>query len=781
MGKTLRHRKYITAFLFCGLLLLWMAAKHSYAQNSQQEQRNEPILSFAQPERTVSEDAGEIQIEVTLSRSLDRSLEVWVELQTGLGNAGRDDFQGPVSQSLRFQPGDEKGSVRTVHLRLDDDEIFEGKEVAVFRMEDRGGNSAPAISAYDSLRLTIADNDSPGVVFNEILLGSERADGKGLTFLELLNNEEEKVDLGGWSVNTENGSAYRFSEGTILPGGGGLVLLLAGELRRNPPGAFILRSPELELDAEADVVSLLDGEGQVIDRYTYRDMLPSVSRVRQPEGTGPFVIHSRAEGADGRVHSAALRADGSYFQHAKTLQGAPGWRMLSSPYRGLTVSFLEEFFPLRTDVGNEPLQSARLYSGFDGQRFTEPGGGDMPLPPGHAFLAWFGRPESTVSPPHRSLRVQNIEGAAGNVSISLHGNGEGWNMVGNPFRVPLNTSEISEWVRGGDLESTVVQYWNGRENTWVVGTLTSGAVEAWQGFVIHNRDASTLEVPEPAGSRNVSFDASSEARMLSFRLNGTSAEGFETNDRAAVLVFEDGASHGWDQRDALKLQPLSSRYAQLNILGSRDGERVAKAQDSRPLDLERSLTLPMNLVTRQTSGSLELMWDRKNIPGSWDLTLTDRIADRQVNLNAADTYTFAMSDAPPPAADGDMSQEPLPPRLESASTEPDGTARFTLTIDPGETELENAESDTESVRLLPNYPNPFTESTTIHFELSEEKEVTLSIWNILGQRMEILVDRVMDAGPHRMIWNPGNLPAGLYIVKLEVDGRLYHRRITLIK
>lgn len=780
MGKTLRHRNYITAFFFCSLLLLWMVATHTYAQNSQQDQRNALTLSFSQPDLTVNEDAGEVLVEVVLSGPLETPLDVRVELQTGRSSAGRDDFLGPVSQSLRFQPGDENRSAGTVNFRLDDDEIYEGEEVAVFHLEVPGGDADPVIAESDSLRLTITDNDRPGVVFNEILPGSERADGSGTAFLELVNNEEEQVDLSGWSVETESGPAYRFSEGTMMPGGGGLVLLLAGELKRSPAGAFILRAPALELDAESDVVSLEDGEGLVIDRYNYREISPEVSRVRQPEGTGSFVIHSQAEGANGRVHSAALQTDGTYFQHAKTLQGAPGWRMLSSPHRGLTVSSLEEDFPQLDNNRNNALGSATLYSGFDGQRFTVPEGTDTPLPPGHGFLAWFGQPGSRESPPHRSLRVQNNEDSPGNVSIPLHGNGEGWNLVGNPYRLPLNTSEISEWVRGGELESSVVQYWNGRENTWMVGTMTSGAVEAWQGFVIQNRDAATLEVPQRSGSRNVSFDAPSEGRILSFRLNGTSADGFETNDRAAVMVFEEGASHGWDQRDALKLNPLSSHYAQLNMLGSRDGERVTKAQDSRPLNLESSLTLPMDMDTRGTSGSFELRWDRENLPDSWELTLNDRIADRQVNLNVADTYTFKMEDSPAAAAEAG-SQELLSPRLESASPGTGDAARFALTIDPGEAELQDTETDTESVRLLPNYPNPFTESTTIHFELSEEKEVTLSIWNILGQRMDVLADRVLDSGPHRMIWNPGNLPAGLYIVKLEVDGRLYHRRITLIK
>ncbi len=781
MGKTLRNRNYITVSFFCSLLLLWMVATQSYAQNSQQDQRNAPTLSFAQPDQTVNENAGEVSVEVVLSGSLETPLDMRVELQPGLSNAGRDDFLGPVSQSLRFQPGDENRFTGTVDFRLDDDEIFEGEEVAVFHLAVRDGAASPVIAEYDSLRLTITDNDRPGVVFNEILPGSGQSSVRGLAFLELVNNEEEQVDLSGWSVETGKGSAYRFSEGTIIPGGGGLVLLLAGELKRSPAGAFILRAPALELDTESDIVSLQNGEGQVIDRYSYRDFPPEVSRVRQPEGTGSFVNHAQAKGADGRVHSAALRADGTYFQHAKILQGAPGWRMLSSPYRGLTVSSLEEYFPLQGNNGNDIPGRATLYSGFDGQRFTVPEGTDTPLPPGNGFLAWFGQPGSRESPPHRSLRVQNEEDSPGNASIPLHGNGEGWNLVGNPYRLPLNTSEISEWVRGGELKSSVVQYWNGRKNTWMVGTLTSGAVEAWQGFVIQNRDAATLEVPERSGSRNVSFDAPSEGRVLSFRLNGTSADGFETNDRAAVMVFEEGASHGWDQRDALKLNPLSSHYAQLNMLGSRDGEPVAKAQDSRPLNLESSLTLPMEVVTRGTSGSFELRWDRENLPESWELTLNDRIADRQVNLNVADTYTFKMEDSPAPSAAEAEGQELLPPRLESASPGSGDAARFTLTIDPGEAELQDTETDTESVRLLPNYPNPFTESTTIHFELSEEKEVTLSIWNILGQRMDVLADRVLDSGPHRMIWNPGNLPAGLYIVKLEVDGRLYHRRITLIK
>ena len=107
--------------------------------------------------------------------------------------------------------------------------------------------------------------------------------------------------------------------------------------------------------------------------------------------------------------------------------------------------------------------------------------------------------------------------------------------------------------------------------------------------------------------------------------------------------------------------------------------------------------------------------------------------------------------------------------------------RFLLAVSVGQP-MESETSDIpESVKLNPNYPNPFNPTTTISYELKEEAQVLLSIWNIVGQKVVTLVDGMREAGEHTASWNASDMPSGLYIAQLEVGGEVFIRKMTLIK
>ncbi len=73
-------------------------------------------------------------------------------------------------------------------------------------------------------------------------------------------------------------------------------------------------------------------------------------------------------------------------------------------------------------------------------------------------------------------------------------------------------------------------------------------------------------------------------------------------------------------------------------------------------------------------------------------------------------------------------------------------------------------------KLLQNYPNPFNASTTIRFELSQKSPVRLSIYNVLGEEIETLIDDVMDQGIHDIVWNAERYSSGIYFSRLQTEG-----------
>ena len=68
--------------------------------------------------------------------------------------------------------------------------------------------------------------------------------------------------------------------------------------------------------------------------------------------------------------------------------------------------------------------------------------------------------------------------------------------------------------------------------------------------------------------------------------------------------------------------------------------------------------------------------------------------------------------------------------------------------------------------LQQNYPNPFNPTTTIEYNLPFESMVKLEIYNILGQRVELLVNELQKVGIKQKIWNAGRMASGIYFVRL---------------
>jgi len=80
------------------------------------------------------------------------------------------------------------------------------------------------------------------------------------------------------------------------------------------------------------------------------------------------------------------------------------------------------------------------------------------------------------------------------------------------------------------------------------------------------------------------------------------------------------------------------------------------------------------------------------------------------------------------------------------------------------------ETETPTVFALDqNYPNPFNPSTTIRFALPHESNVRLTIFNLLGQRVEELVNERLAPGVKQVTWE-AKMPTGVYLYRLDVEG-----------
>jgi flagellar hook assembly protein FlgD len=88
--------------------------------------------------------------------------------------------------------------------------------------------------------------------------------------------------------------------------------------------------------------------------------------------------------------------------------------------------------------------------------------------------------------------------------------------------------------------------------------------------------------------------------------------------------------------------------------------------------------------------------------------------------------------------------------------------------------------------LSQNYPNPFNPSTSISFGLPKSSSVKLEVFNLLGQRVKVLVNGVLDAGYKTIIWDGKDetgtsVSSGVYLNKLTSKDFQKSQKMLLLK
>jgi len=85
------------------------------------------------------------------------------------------------------------------------------------------------------------------------------------------------------------------------------------------------------------------------------------------------------------------------------------------------------------------------------------------------------------------------------------------------------------------------------------------------------------------------------------------------------------------------------------------------------------------------------------------------------------------------------------------------------------------------IELHQNYPNPFNPSTVISFSVPEVTDAELAVHDILGRKLQILVNGRVQAGTHDITFEASDLSSGVYIYTLRTGGQMLTRRFTILK
>jgi|GEM_PF-933948 len=112
----------------------------------------------------------------------------------------------------------------------------------------------------------------------------------------------------------------------------------------------------------------------------------------------------------------------------------------------------------------------------------------------------------------------------------------------------------------------------------------------------------------------------------------------------------------------------------------------------------------------------------------------------------------------------------------NAATSPD-----TVLVDGTGTDVSpvhQTETLPDAFTLSRNYPNPFHVSTGIDFRIPRSGQVQLAVYNLFGRRIALLVDRRLSAGTYHAQFDGASLPAGVYLFRIEWNGRSITRMMT---
>ena len=87
----------------------------------------------------------------------------------------------------------------------------------------------------------------------------------------------------------------------------------------------------------------------------------------------------------------------------------------------------------------------------------------------------------------------------------------------------------------------------------------------------------------------------------------------------------------------------------------------------------------------------------------------------------------------------------------------------------------------EGFQLEQNYPNPFNPSTTMRYVLPQRADVSLVVFNPLGQKVATLVQGEQEAGGHEVRFDATSLASGVYFYRLRAGDAVQTRRLLLLR
>jgi len=341
-----------------------------------------------------------------------------------------------------------------------------------------------------------------------------------------------------------------------------------------------------------------------------------------------------------------------------------------------------------------------------------------------------------------------FQGTVPNVPIRGEGTAaipvqDGWNIVSNPLARDVDWSQVQA---ASDLGAPLYRWAGGSfEQTDTFRSATSG--EAFYVNVPADQDSLRLPFPGSIAAQTASetepplavqsMQAASTLH-LNARLDSTSTATVRIGETKASAPVYHEAPRAPFTDVALRARGPDGEALATHVRSAEDDETGPQSFDLR-------LLAPPGREVELRASDLEA-WDSRSV------VLVNQKTGQRHSLHEDEPVTISTT----------AEQTPLRVELGAAPTE---------TVVP------------DAVRLHNNYPNPFRGSTTIEFELPDRRPVQLTVYDLLGRKVETLVNGERTAGRHEVTWDGGerSLSSGVYFLRLKAGDAVKTTRMTLVR
>ena len=331
---------------------------------------------------------------------------------------------------------------------------------------------------------------------------------------------------------------------------------------------------------------------------------------------------------------------------------------------------------------------------------------------------------------------------------------EGWNMIGSPFSFPVSVKEYD-----GNPNPLYTYGYDDSINSdgWVEPTST---LYPWSGYAVHAKEAGVLTL-EP-------FPSNLE----------------ETRDAGRTI------SNEW----VLNLKLRSHNYVDYS---SQIGRKEFGEEDKDNLDVPALPAMESFVAVRtEINGNGEFKYgsdirslDEMN--GVWNIKLISE------GIPGPYTFSIGSKDNLPPGLDFALLDVPNKNVIsnilsESITIQESLGNGYDITIVSGDEQYVSdmitniLEAIPAEYSLSQNYPNPFNPTTKIDFSLPRSDDVTVTIYNLMGQQIKVLMNSNLEYGYHTVTWNGldqlgRQVASGVYFSELRTRNFRQTKKMLLLK